>query len=226
MRTSYRAPSMRIERTEGVAVVWLGDGPNTFDAGWVGALEAALDEVEADGSAAGLVTAGAGRHYSNGFDLGFLGSLAGDELGAFVARSRRVLARILTFPLPTAAALNGHAFGIGAMLALAHDRRVMRADRGWWCLPEVDLGMQLHPFMTALVTGRLPGATAHEALLTGRRYTGPEAEAAGVVTGVAGADDLVAAAVTALAPFTGKQRAIVGALKADLYEGMTARLAD
>jgi len=44
-----------------------------------------------------------------------------------------LFARLLTFGVPVVAALNGHAFGAGAMLALACDERTMRADRGWLC---------------------------------------------------------------------------------------------
>ena len=128
----------------GTAVVTFGDGPNAFTAGFVTEANAALDEAEADPDVRAVVTTGAGRHYSNGFDLEFLGSLEGPALGAFLLDSRALLARVLAFPLPIAAALNGHAFGIGAMLALAHDRRVMRSDRGWFCLPEIDLGMRFH----------------------------------------------------------------------------------
>ena len=125
------------------------------------------------------------------------GRLAGDDLAAFMDRTLRLLTRLLTFPVPTAAALNGHAFGIGAMLALAHDRRVMRPDRGWFCLPEIDLGMQFHPLMLALVTHRLPGPVAEEAILSGRRYDGAAAVEAGIAHSLADLDDLVPAAVEA-----------------------------
>ena len=97
-----------------------------------------IDDAGRDARA--LVTVGTGKHYSNGFDLDFLGALPRGDLEAFMDRVLRLLTRLLTFPVPTVAAVNGHAFGIGAMLALAHDRRVMRADRGWFCLPEIDLG--------------------------------------------------------------------------------------
>jgi enoyl-CoA hydratase/carnithine racemase len=215
---------MDIERDGGLAVVRLGDGPNAFDGDFVAALEGALDEVEADAGAQALVTTGGGKHYSNGYDLDFLGSLDGDALSGFLDRSRHVLARVLAFPLPTAAALNGHAFGIGAMLALAHGRRVMRSDRGWFCLPEIDLGMQFHPSMLALINLALPAASAQEAILTGRRYGGADAVAAGIAHAVAGEDELVPTAGAVLEPFTGKDRAMAARMKRDLYAPVLAAL--
>jgi enoyl-CoA hydratase/carnithine racemase len=42
-----------------------------------------------------------------------------------------ILAKLLAPPMPTVAAVTGHAFGGGAMLGMAHDWRVMRTDRGY-----------------------------------------------------------------------------------------------
>ena len=78
---------------------------------------------------------------------------AGDEANGFVDEVHRIFGRILAFPGITVAAINGHAFAAGAMFATAHDFRVMRDDRGYWCLPEVDLGLPLTPAMTAVITG-------------------------------------------------------------------------
>src|SRR5262245_24679430 len=214
---------MDIERDGGLAVVRLGDGLNAFDDEFVAALNGALDEVEADPSARALVTTGGGKHYSNGYDLEVLGAL-GDALSEFLDRSRQVLARVLAFPLPPAAALNGHAFGIGAMLALAHGRRVMRSDRGWFCLPEIDLGMQFHPSMLALINLALPPASAQEAILTGRRYGGADAVAAGIAHAAVGEDELVATAGALLEPFMGKDRTMAARMKRDLYAPVLAAL--
>ena len=57
--------------------------------------------------------------------------------------------RVLVFPAYTVAAVNGHAFGAGAQIALAHDARVMRTGRGYFCMPEIDMKAYLHPGMTA-----------------------------------------------------------------------------
>ncbi len=215
---------MDIDWVDDHGVIRIDRGVNAFDNVFVDELHAAFDVVAANDDARGLVTVGAEKHYSNGFDLDFLGALSGDDLNAFMDRTLHLLSRLLTFPVPTVAALNGHAFGIGAMLALAHDRRVMRPDRGWFCLPEIDLGMQFHPLMLALVRHRLAGPVAEEAILTGRRYGGPAAVGAGIAHGLAEVDDLVPAAVELAAPLTGKARAIAVALKSQLHAPVLAHL--
>ena len=131
---------MEIEATDGRRVLRLGDGLNMFDADFVEALHDALDAVVADPDATSFVTVASGKHYSNGFDLTFLGSLEIDALQAFMHRTSAALGRILVLPMPTVAAINGHAFGIGARRARAHAQRVQNQQRGGLWLPEIDGG--------------------------------------------------------------------------------------
>jgi enoyl-CoA hydratase/carnithine racemase len=215
---------MDITWQDGVGVITLDHGVNAFESTFVDELHGALDIVAASDSARTLVTVGTGKHYSDGFDIDFLSSLEGPALGAFMDSSVSLLGRLLTFPVPTVAALNGHAFGIGAMLALAHDRRVMRPDRGWFCLPEIDLGMQFSPFMLALVQHTLPARVAEEAVLTGRRWGGGDALAAGIAHATAPEESLVQAAIAEAAPMAGKDRAITVALKRALRAGVLEHL--
>src|ERR1017187_9640538 len=114
-------------------------GENRFNRQMVTELNKALDTVEAVNGPAALVTTGEGKFYSNGVDLDWLAT-RGENAAAFLDDVHRLLGRILGFPAITVAALNGHAFAAGAMFASAHDFIVMRQDRGYWCLPEVDLG--------------------------------------------------------------------------------------
>jgi Delta3-Delta2-enoyl-CoA isomerase len=205
------------EMHDKVAVVRMTNGQNLFDGAFVAALEAELDAVERDEEITGLVLTGNDKYFSTGFDLEYLGGLDGEQLPAFILAAQQLVARVLTFPLPTAAAVNGHAFGIAAMLALAHDQRIMRTDRGWWCLPEIDLGLPFQPFMVALIRSRLSDLTASEAILSGRRYGGDDAVGAGIGHAAVDADLLVDAAVAAIATRSGKGRGITATLKRDLY---------
>ncbi len=212
------------EMHDTVAVVRMTNGQNLFDGAFVAGLEAELDAVERDEEITGLVLTGNDKYFSTGFDLEYLGGLDGEQLPAFILAAQQLVARVLTFPLPTAAAVNGHAFGIAAMLALAHDQRIMRTDRGWWCLPEIDLGLPFQPFMVALIRSRLSDLTASEAVLSGRRYGGDDAVGAGIGHAAVDADLLVDAAVAAIATRSGKGRGITATLKRDLYAPVLAAL--
>jgi len=215
---------MEINAVDGIRVLHLGDGPNMFDAAFVEELDAALTTIESDPDATMLVTTASGKHFSNGFDLQFLGGLELDQVMAFMHQTSAALARVLVFPIPTVAAVNGHAFGIGALFALAHDQRVQNVDRGWFCLPEIDLRMRFNPFQLGLVVGKLSRPTAQEAVLSGRRYDGPASLAAGIVDAVAAPVELVTVASDLAAPRVGKDRAITQTLKGDLYAAMLAKL--
>jgi len=122
------------------------------------------------------------------------------------------------------AALQGHTYAAGAMLALAHDERVMRADRGWFCLPEVDLGIAFTPGMTALIASRLPLPAAHDAIVLGRRYGGAEAAAAGVVTEAVGEELVLGRACERAAALTGKDPSTMQTIKQRLYGPALASL--
>jgi enoyl-CoA hydratase/carnithine racemase len=128
-----------------------------------------------------------------------------------------MLARILTAPVPTAAAVVGHAFGAGAMLALAHDFRVMRADRGYFCFPEVDIRIPFTPGMAALIQAKLTPQAAVASMTTGRRFGGDDAVSLGLVDAVAAEDAVTAAAVDLLRPLDGKDPGTLGAIKQTMF---------
>lgn len=210
-----------LKRDDDVYVLDLGDDENRFHPDWLTEVDAALDQVEQD--PAPLVTTASGRIYSNGLDLDWLGQ-HGDQLRTYVARIHGLLARVLAFPTPTVAAIPGHAFAAGAMLALAHDFRVMRADRGFFCLPEVDIDIPFTPGMAALIQSRLTPATAHEAMTTGRRFGGTDAAGAGLVDEAVAEDRVLAAALTRARGLTGKNPQTLAAIKTQMYVGPLAAL--
>lgn len=205
-------------RREGeVFVLQMRDGENRFTAELLGEVHAALDQVERHAGPAALVTTGEGKFYSNGLALDALGGKSADEIRAYLRGVHALFARVLAFPRATVAAINGHAFAGGLMLALAHDQRVMRADRGYACLPEIDLRLALQPGMTAIIAARLPAQTAHEAITSGRRYGGAEAAAAGIADEAVAEAALLPRAIERAAALAGKDPATLAALKRGLY---------
>ena len=183
---------------------------------WLAAVDKCLDELEGSTEPAALVTIGDGKFFSNGLDLDWLGQHL-DEYASYVDRVHALFARFLTLPFPTVAAVNGHAFGAGAMLAVAHDYRVMRDDRGFLCFPEVDIHIPFTPGMSALITGKLSPRTALTAMTTGHRYPGPQAHRDGLVDATADLDSLHASASDIVRPLAGKDRKTLGAVKQTMF---------
>ena len=205
-----------LEHRDDVFVLDLGDTENRFHPDWLAALNDRLDEVgKADGPRA-LVLAATGKFYSNGLDLDWLAGHP-DQHPRYIASVEQLFARVLALPLVSVAAIQGHAFAAGAMLTLACDFRVMRADRGFWCLPEADIGLPFTPGMSALIQARLTPKTAHEAMITARRYGGLDAEAAGIVDQTAGEDAVRGAATEIAAAQAGKAGPVLAAIKAGMY---------
>jgi enoyl-CoA hydratase/carnithine racemase len=201
---------------EKIAIVDLGDDENRFSPGFLEEIDSSLDDIVGAG-AQGLVTTGGGKFYSNGLDLDWLAA-HGEQAQWYVGRVQAMLARMLTLPIPTAAALVGHAFGAGAMLALAHDFRVMRADRGYFCFPEADIRIPFTPGMAALIQAKLTPQAAIASMTTGRRFGGGDAASLGLVDAVAAEGAVTIAAVDILRPLDGKDPATLGAIKHTMFE--------
>lgn len=212
-----------LDRDGDVFVLNLGDGENRFNPTSVAAIDALLDEVEKAEGPTALVTAADGRIWSNGLDLEWMMSHP-DQIHAFSADVHRLLARTLALPVPSVAAIGGHCFAAGAMLALAHDFRVMRADRGFFCLPEIDIKIPFTPGMAALIQARLEPRIAHEAMTTGRRYGGTDALAVGIVDATAAEGGVVAAAIERARPLAGKDAPTLRTIKERMYGPALAAL--
>jgi enoyl-CoA hydratase/carnithine racemase len=207
---------IELDRDGSVFVLRMQVGENRFSMEWLDEVNAALDRVQVTDGPAALVTTGDGKFYSNGMDLDWLAT-APQRAGEYLTSIYHVLGRVLSFPAVTVAAVNGHAFGGGAQLAVAHDFVVMRADRGYWCMPEADLGLALTAEYTSLLRAKLPGRTLQEALVTGRRYGGRDALAAGIVHQVASEDQVLAQAIRLAADLAGKDRRTLAEHKRLLY---------
>lgn len=214
-----------LDRDGEVYVLGLGDTENRFHPDWIAAVQEHLDTVAAADGPRALVTTGAGKFYSNGLDLDWV-QQNGDKFPEYIASVHALLARVLSLPVPTVAAIQGHSFAGGAMFAIAHDFRVMRADRGFFCLPEVDIKLPFTTGMTGLLQGRLSKKTAHEAMTTGRRYGGTDALEADLVDAVAHEDDVLSTAVEMARPLAGKAGAALGTIKERMYVAALTALRD
>jgi Delta3-Delta2-enoyl-CoA isomerase len=216
---------MDLKKQGDIFILSMQSGENRFNRTFIDALNEALDTVEKSAGPAALVTVGGeDKFYSNGLDLAWLSGDGQGEAPEFIKAVLKLLGRVLAFPVPTAAAINGHAFAAGAMLALAHDFRVMRADRGFFCLPEVDINIPFAPGMTALIKSRLTPNVFRTLLLTGARIGGIEAKEMGIVDEAIPADQVLPRAMARVAPLAAKDRHTFRAIKRGMYADALALL--
>jgi enoyl-CoA hydratase/carnithine racemase len=196
---------LRREDEGGVWVLVLDDGrENRFTETWFAEFHEALDTLEAAEGPTSLVLAGPGpagvagseakfKFFSNGFDVAWLTNerTQGDALASL----HRLLARLLSFGIPTVCCITGHAFAGGAMLALACDYRVMNQDRGFFCTNELDLGFPFTDGMMALFSLKVPLHARTPLLLGASRLTAERCEAMGLINSAVPAAGVMQAAL-------------------------------
>jgi enoyl-CoA hydratase/carnithine racemase len=217
---------IQLHRDGNVYVLHMRHEENRMNRTWLDAMNAALDEVEADPTAGALVTTGEGKFYSNGLDLEWLLRPDTEDMRQFVAEVEKLLARVMEYPLMTVAACNGHTFAAGAMLALCHDFRIMRADRGFFCLPEVDIKIPFTAGMNSLIMQRLPTTTAHEVMVTGKRVGGEEAARRHIVHAAVPVGEVLPRAIEMGAAYGAKDRVTLQTIKRRMYGESLSRLGE
>lgn len=208
----------RLERSGAVAVLVLDNGPaNTVDPELIENLITGLPEVTSDPAVRCLVVRGTGRFFLGGADIRVMRRL--DPQTYRSMRRWTVVQRILELaPKPVIAAMNGHALGGGAELALACDLRILHS-KATFGFPESRLGI----FPGAGGSQRLPRLIgphrAKRIMIEGARLDAVDALAEGLVDLVAGDDfdEVVAREAGRLAALP---TAVVGLIKQVVARGM------
>lgn len=185
-----------LDRDGDVFTLTMSADENRWNTTFVRGFNTALDEVSASTGPAALVTTSASpKFFSNGLDLAWVSDPASHpEAGdreVFGDEFMKLMSRLITFEIPTIAAVNGHAFGAGFMAALCHDVRHMRADRGFMCANEMQLGLKIPAPELALFHHKLPSNTFFETVQLAKRWTGSAAQASGIVESIAEQDTLL-----------------------------------
>ncbi len=216
---------VELKKEGDVFILAMTKGDNRFNPPFIEGLNRALDIVEKTNGAAALVTTGGEeKFYSNGLDLLWLKGQGSRERSNFVVSVAKLFARLLSMPVPTVAAINGHAFASGALLALAQDFRIMRADRGFICMPEVDIKIPLGPGLLALIQARVHPSVFRDLVLTGVRLGGNEAKSLGIVDDAVPKDEVLPKATALVASLANKDRHTYRTLKQAMYGGVASAL--
>ena len=209
-----------VQQRGSVALVTWNEGENRINLDSLGRLNEILDELDQIEGPLALVLTGSGKFFCNGLDLGrFLDDR--DQFLATLHEMERTIGRLLVYPAYTVAALNGHTFAGGALLSCAFDHRIMRSDRGFWCMNEAEIGLPLDERLWSILANRLARPTAILAATTARRFSAPDALHYGIVERIAPLEDLVDLAVEHAETMAGLDRMVLGAHKG-LIHGVEA----
>ena len=183
--------TLRVEEQDDRVVVVL-DRPevrNAIDAAMVAELHAVCASLEARPKV--LVLTGSGGVFAAGADIRELRERRRED--ALAGINSGVFERVSRLPLPTVAAVDGHALGGGAELAYACDFRIgtLRARFG---NPEPQLGILAAAGACWRLRELVGLPLAREVLLAGRVLDGEQAHAAGLVSELVAPEELLPAA--------------------------------
>jgi enoyl-CoA hydratase/carnithine racemase len=178
-----------------------------------------LDTIEADQKIKSIVlTSASDKNWSLGIDLEWMSqpSNSPEIIAAFMTEVTSLLKRLVTFPMPIIAALNGHAYGNGAVLACACDFRFMKSDKGFFCFPEVDVMVPFFPSMFPLINKAVPQALFNRLAMSGQRVGAQVLLEHNVVEGIFANEDELQAGVLEFAQGFAKNRWIYGQNKTQM----------
>jgi enoyl-CoA hydratase/carnithine racemase len=199
-----------------IAVLTMHSGENRFNPDFLAEISAAMDAVEASDAKVLVATSAHPKVFSNGIDLDWvlpvLRERDVDAFHAYLTLMRALMRRLTLFPMPTIAAVNGHAFAGGAVLACCFDFRFMQTGHGYFCLPEVDLGVPFLPGMIAVLKKAMPLAVLEELQYAGTRLRGEECAARGIVHTACAPEELMERAL-AFAMSLRKRRDVIAEMK-------------
>ncbi|MEA2101875.1 MAG: enoyl-CoA hydratase/isomerase family protein [Thermodesulfobacteriota bacterium] len=213
------------KKDEGVAIVTMNNGENRHNPVFVDTFLNTFDEIEKDKTITSVViTSSDKKCWSLGIDLGWMMEAIGkedfDALKGFMYGLNKVFSRVLSFPMPVIAAINGHVFGDGSILACACDYRFMKADKGFFCFPEVDIDIPFLPGMLEIVKKAFPYYKAEELIFSGKKTGAKELEEHHVVVkACADQEELMKDAIAFARTYT-KKRPIFQEHKKRLHKGI------
>ena len=157
-------------------------------------LDEALNLAEKDPEIKVLIFTGKGRAFSSGADLKESPKRTKQEYREYLEKLQRVSLRLIEFPKPTIAAINGYALGSGYELALACDIRIAAED-ALIGSPEAKVSSSVTGGATKLLIDLIGPAKAKELIFTAEFINGKEAERIGLVNKAVRLEDLMKEAI-------------------------------
>ena len=211
--------TMQLEVKQGVHVLSLTnhEHENMLNMDVMNEYLSVFDQVDSyKGNTALLIRCEHEKTFSTGIDLEWLMQESPEDKQAFVRAMETMLYRLALLSAPTVIALNGNTYAGGAVIALAADFRLMRADRGRLCLPEININMSFPPLMNDVINLITDKHTLKTMALTGKAYTGEECLAVNLVDSIHPEDELQQAAFEMAQNLAQKNRQVYTTIRNDL----------
>ncbi|KAL1603495.1 hypothetical protein SLS60_005082 [Paraconiothyrium brasiliense] len=156
------------------------------------------------------------KFYSNGLDLEHA-----MQPGFFANVLYKLWRRILIYPMPTIALINGHGFAGALMTAMMHDYRIMNPHKGYLCLNEVELGVPLRPAMSSIFRQKCSPTVYRTLVLEGKRFKASSISSLGalkdnIIDGVGGLEEALKF-IEELKLTSRPDKGVVGDLKREMW---------
>jgi enoyl-CoA hydratase len=214
------SPLVELSREGHVAVIALANPErrNVLDVPLATALQEAAEALGRETDVRCVVLTGSGSVFAAGADINEIQQASAEQNLDYNRRLRAAVNAVATLPVPSIAAVNGHAIGGGLELALACTLRIAAAEAKLG-MPEARLGIIPATGGLARLPRLIGPSTAARLLLTGDLVSGAEAEELGIVDSAVPADQVLAEAlalatrIAAAAPLA--TRAIADSLRRD-----------
>nr|GLL40243.1 enoyl-CoA delta isomerase 1, peroxisomal-like [Ipomoea trifida] len=163
-----------------------GEADHRLNPTLIDSITAAVRRARSEATApSALITTAQGKFFSNGYDLKWAKQDMERRAKIMSSKLRLLVAELINLPMPTIAAVTGHASAAGFVLALCHDYILMRRDRGFLYMSELDIGLRLPAWFIALMKCKIGSPVAlREVALASAKLTGDIALQRGIVDSV------------------------------------------
>ncbi|KAJ8558064.1 hypothetical protein K7X08_004830 [Anisodus acutangulus] len=203
-----------LEKTGNIFYLTLtGNDEHRLNPTLIATLRSSLSQVKSQAvKGSVLITKAEGKFFSNGFDLKYAQAsdspeAAKNRLLNMVDLFKPVVTDLMSLPIPTIAAITGHAAAAGLMLAMSHDYVTMRSDKGVVYMSELDIGMTLPDYFMALIRCKVgSGGARRNLVLKAAKIRAEEAMAMGLVDMACPTAEAAVEAAVGMAEEFGKKR--------------------
>ena len=179
------------------------EGPNAIDLNFLTHLE---KEFELNGEYDGIILTGNGHFFSAGLNIVKLIDANRKEIKDVITTFSCTLKKVMTFPGPVIAVVNGHAVAGGCLLALSCDYRIGISGNYQMGINELVLGVDLPPIALVAIRKSIPPNYLFNVSVLGKLCSPEEAVSIGLLNELVDPGEAITSAYTKIGPMISSLR--------------------